>query len=128
MIGIKQPYLRLSLAGTLNIRNDNPQNVIIQFKGSKALELKERANELFKKREFVDAIKIYLQAMQCEGCDNDLKFKILSNVSQCFLNLGLNEDSLFYADEALKLNENDFKSLIRKAKSLAYLREFDESL
>ena len=81
MIGIKQPYLRLNLAGELNIRNDNPENVILKLTGSKALELKNRANEFFLQKKIVDAIKIYLQALDSEGCEGKLKLSILSNLS-----------------------------------------------
>lgn len=115
------------MQGFLNLRNDNAQNIILKRKNSKSLELKEHGNELFKKKEYTEAIKLYQSSLESDGCDQILKGAVLSNLSQSFLNLGLFEDSLYYAEEALKVTENDDRSLVRKAKSLAYLLKFDQS-
>ena len=58
MIGIKQPYLKLSFSGELMLRNDNPKNVLTEserihialLKGATptAINLKEAGNQYFK--------------------------------------------------------------------------------
>ena len=59
--------------------------------------------------------------------DKKLQIVILSNMSQVYINLGLYEDALIYANMALKLDLNHVKSLFRKAKSLAFLFNFYEA-
>ena len=46
----------------------------------------------------------------------------------CYFNLSLYEDSIEYSNKALDIDKNHIKSLLIKAKSLAYLYEFDQAL
>ena len=59
--------------------------------------------------------------------DNTLRIAVLSNMSQCYINLELYEDALEFANMALKVDDSHVKTLYRKAKSLSLLYKFDES-
>ena len=55
-IGVKQPCLKVSLTGMINLRNDNPLNIIIdphnKYHEMSAQDLKAKGNEFFKKQQF----------------------------------------------------------------------------
>ena len=46
----------------------------------------------------------------------------------CYMNLQMYEDALEYCNIALKIDTNHVLSLYSKAKSLAFLFEFDKSI
>lgn len=57
VIGVKNPYLKVSFNGKISLRNDNPENIIFEgevpanqliIKARINLELKNRGNEYFK--------------------------------------------------------------------------------
>ena len=60
-------------------------------------------------------------------CEHGLKVTLQSNIAQCYINLAMFEDALQYSNLALETDPDHSKSLYRKAKSLAYLLEFEES-
>lgn len=63
--------------------------------------------------------------------DNKIKAvisTITSNVAQCCLNLQLFEDALISSNLVLDLDPGHEKSLYRKAKALACLSKFQESI
>lgn len=57
VIGVKNPYLKVSANGKISLRNDNPENIIFEgeipanqlmSKARNHAELKNRGNEYFK--------------------------------------------------------------------------------
>lgn len=127
IIGLKNPYMKVSAAGTINLRNDNPQNIVFkEEKKDDALILKELGNKFFSEKQFVQAIKCYQDAMQ-KTSEDDLKMILFSNTSQNYLELQMYEDALENAEEALKFQKDHRKSLLRKASALAFLYEFEQS-
>ena len=52
----------------------------------------------------------------------------MSNLAQCYINLGLYEDALRYANNALNFDLHHSKTWYRKAKCLAFLSQFGESI
>ena len=56
-----------------------------------------------------------------------MKAKILTNVSQAYINLHMYEDSLDHCNKALKIDPEFTLALFQKAKSLTHLFKFDES-
>jgi hypothetical protein len=70
-IGIKSPYLKMANADNLNLRVDNPMNVIFELKSvqplkitENALEIKNRGNERFKSKEYLQAIEEYSDGIE----------------------------------------------------------------
>ena len=59
--------------------------------------------------------------------DKELEVVILFKMAQCYHNLGLYEDALEYCNVTLSIDQDNVMSLELKAKSLAYLLEFDRS-
>ncbi len=53
---------------------------------------------------------------------------VLGNMSQCFLKLNSYSKAIEQAEKALKIDENHYKCLLRKAKSFALLGDFKTSL
>lgn len=60
--------------------------------------------------------------------DDKLQIIILSNIAQCCISQELFEDALEFANKALTVDEGHVKTLFRKAKSLAQLHQYDESI
>ena len=119
--------MKVSAAGTINLRNDNPQNIVFkEEKRNDAVILKELGNKFFSEKNFVQAIKCYQDAMQ-KTSEDDLKMILFSNTSQNYLELQMYEDALENAEEALKFQKDHRKSLLRKASALAFLYEFEQS-
>ena len=69
-IGIKQPYLKLSLGGNLALRNDNKENIILEYpeKQNKkelieekwsCLEYKKRGNWFCKQEQYQKALNSF---------------------------------------------------------------------
>ena len=75
----------------------------------------------------VSALKYYQQAL-AQTKDKQLKLALLSNSIQCYINLEMYEDALMYANLALSVDSEHEKSLFRKAVSLAFLFDFDQSI
>ena len=59
----------------------------------------------------------------------DMKLRILidANIAQCYINLGMFDDSLEVCNKALEIDCNNGALLYRKAISLAYLLDFLQS-
>ena len=126
-IGLKNPYMKISNAGTINLRNDNPQNIVFkEEKKDDALILKELGNKLFSEKKFVQAIKAYQDAMK-KTSEDKLRLILFSNTSLSYLELEMYEDALENAEEALKIQKDHRKSLYRKATAHAFLFEFEQS-
>ena len=53
---------------------------------------------------------------------------LLQNIAVCYINLELFEDSLEFANKALDLGTNNFKSIFLKSKALTGLHEFSDAL
>ena len=140
---IKNPYLTVSLSGMLHLRNDNPENIMYadgsvgkgnqkktnqqKWKMINSGVLKDRGNGFFKKGEYEQAIKYFVSALE-QLEDEKQRIVILSNMAQCYINLGLFEDALKLCNIALKLNPDHPKTLYRKGRCLAYLFEFQQSI
>lgn len=81
-----------------------------------ALEIKEKANLLFKEHEFESAIESYLQA--AEIADDELKAICYGNISLCYFNLDEFEKSLEFTDKALEIKTDYAKVRERKIRVL----------
>ena len=87
-IGVKNPYLKVTQAGTINLRNDNPCNVVFQEKKKKVDPnlLKDLGNKFFQMGKFVQAIKAYQDAME-NTSDPHLRMILYSNTAQICIEL-----------------------------------------
>ena len=82
-------------------------------------EYQSGLNLINEKRRFIK--NRYLNVVESE-------LTLFSNMSICYMKMLKYEDSLEYCNKALEIDEEHEKSLFRKAKCLAYLYRFDESI
>ena len=91
------------------------------------MKLKREGDKHFIDLLYFKALDCYLKAL--EGfIDPDLKACMLGNTGQCYLLLELFEDAIEYADMALRIDKDNKKYIYTKAKALAGLFEFEESM
>eukprot|EP00761_Pharyngomonas_kirbyi_P012836 gb/GECH01012863.1/.p1 GENE.gb/GECH01012863.1/~~gb/GECH01012863.1/.p1 ORF type:complete len:568 (+),score=202.42 gb/GECH01012863.1/:1-1704(+) len=90
----------------------------------KAVEAKNRGNELFKQGKFPEAVKEYTEAIR-----RDPKYHIpYSNRSAAYMKLGEYPLALKDADKCLELDENFVKAYIRKGHCHFFLKEYHKAL
>lgn len=83
--GVKQPYKKLSLNGYVSLRNDHPENLIMQNWTKSVAELKQEGNDLFKNNQNLQAVYSYRNAVleleKHKFVDKTIKIAILSNMA-----------------------------------------------
>ena len=52
-----------------------------------ALETKEKANDFFKAKKYIEAIELYKLALEQASCDDNLQATIYKNLSLSYFNL-----------------------------------------
>merc|ERR1712194_58356 len=86
---------------------------------------KELGNVAFAKKEYAQALDYYSGAL-CG--DVPEKFKIYSNRSACFFQLGKYTDSLLEATKAIKENRNWSKGYFRAGRAALEMEYYEEAL
>lgn len=93
-------------------------------------ELKEKGNQLFKEKNYNDAIAAYLDAADLVGEVAHLAplfFACKLNAAQAFLNLTNYPDAIVHCNEVLKRDPNNVKGLYRRAVARNHLGLCDEA-
>lgn len=136
VLGVKNPYLKVSFNGKISLRNDNPENIIFEGEvpanqlNSQArvnLELKNRGNEYFKLNLFENALNCYKDAL-INIEDQTLEIAILGNSAACNLSLELYEEAVEACNKILQYQPQHLKALYRKAKAYLGLFEYEKSI
>ncbi|XP_042514940.1 ankyrin-1 [Macadamia integrifolia] len=89
----------------------------------KALEAKSRADDAFRRQDYLMAVDAYTQAIDLDPTDATL----LSNRSLCWIRLGQAEHALADAKACRVLRPNWSKSCYREGAALRLLQRFDEA-
>ncbi|KAI2801820.1 cytochrome c oxidase subunit 1 [Blomia tropicalis] len=112
-----------------SISNQIVNNVNDEENRSKAITLKEEGNKHFKDGNFNDAIESYLRSLEvCPSDDLSTRVILYSNLAAAKDHLESNEEAINYCNEALSINGNHTKALIRRAQIYRKCDKLDESL
>lgn len=98
---------------------------------SKAEILKTQGNEEFKAGQGEQAIKTYTSAIEaCSTSEKDLAIKVdcYANRAACYRQLYQDQEVVRDTTEALKINPNHVKSLIRRAQGYEQMEKYQEAL
>lgn len=133
----KEALPQLEKAAKLKPDNMSFSNAVAQCKAhhmkgmSPAEIVKMEANELFKCGKIDEAIVKYTQALAaCRNNDKDklVKADIYANRAACHRQLYMSKKVVHDCTEALKLNPNHVKALIRRGQAQESLEKFKEAL
>mmetsp|Transcript_16386 Transcript_16386/g.29987 ORF Transcript_16386/g.29987 Transcript_16386/m.29987 type:complete len:260 (+) Transcript_16386:480-1259(+) len=96
-----------------------------------ALALKDRGNELFKNRAYIEAVEFYSDAL--DNCPDEEEHNksaavFLSNRAACLLHLGRLDEVVEDCTEALELSPEYVKPLLRRAQALEQQDDMDGAL
>jgi len=91
--------------------------------------LKEQGNEFFKDHKPEQAIECYTKALNlCKETDTELKAALYNNRAACWVQLYGHNEIVKDCTEALKLQPNNVKALIRRGLAYEALERFEKGL
>ena len=136
---IKEPFYKEYLDGKIGIRVDNPNNVIL-FKNKVEAqnyitqelgnidEYLKIGDEYFEKKEYYDAIDIYLCCSELNYNDLNIKSIIYKKLINSYLKINANILALKYCDDYLLLYDRTNRDIIGyKIKALINCKKFEEA-
>lgn len=88
-----------------------------------AMQLKDKGNELFKSKDFENALKFYHWALELK---NDPIF--YSNISACYVSLNEMDKVVEYCTKALDLKPDYSKVILRRAVAYEKLNRYDDAM
>ncbi|CAD5124204.1 DgyrCDS12504 [Dimorphilus gyrociliatus] len=92
----------------------------------RCVQLKEEGNDLFKKEQYKEAVKLYTKVIEDEN-GVEQKLACFKNRAACYLKLDKYEKAVKDCNEALKLQGNDAKALFRRCQSYLALEKYEDS-
>ena len=92
-----------------------------------ALQLKENGNECFARKEYVEAVEYYTQALQLDCGRSDVDETCHANRAACHLELQNYGKALYDCSRALRINEKNVKALYRSARACVAVERLDEA-
>ena len=139
LLGIKEPYYKISNSGRLALRVDYPDNVVVALGGwdaiqvpdvSSALGFKARGNHFFAKHDYTAAAGAYSQALDVGDANAELEVVLRSNRAETHLRLGRHREAKLDAQGAIDAGASGAglaKALLRLAKALDALGEHERA-
>jgi len=121
----------------VNIKKDEEEEeeieVLTEEERSKRIDdtntFKAEGNRLFKSNEYELSVEQYKKALeQCPKDSKELLVILYSNIAAATDHLGTHEDAIEYCNQALKLNPQHIKALLRRAQLHRKCDKLDESL
>ncbi|KAE8891837.1 hypothetical protein PF005_g11892 [Phytophthora fragariae] len=82
-----------------------------EHKARAAERLKQKGNRFYKKKQYEDAIKSYMEALLA----SPFNVAVLANIAQCFLRLEQLDDCVEFCTRTLYVDKNHVKALSRRA-------------
>eukprot|EP01091_Cochliopodium_minus_P008851 TRINITY_DN2078_c0_g1_i1.p1 TRINITY_DN2078_c0_g1~~TRINITY_DN2078_c0_g1_i1.p1 ORF type:complete len:481 (-),score=61.51 TRINITY_DN2078_c0_g1_i1:514-1956(-) len=93
----------------------------LPYNETKILNLKDKGNSYFHKKEYAKALKIYEESLKLAG-NSPLASILVSNKSACLHQMGEYKANIVFLDKYLPLDPHYTKLFFRKAQSLEALR------
>ncbi|KAK1931805.1 Sperm-associated antigen 1 [Phytophthora citrophthora] len=92
-------------------------------KANTAERLKLKGNRFYKKKQYDEAIKIYMEALTA----SPFSVAILANLAQCYLRLDLLDGCIEFCTRTLYVDDNHVKALSRRATAFHRQKKFKEA-
>ena len=99
----------------------------MDFDRLKPWELKAKGDDFRKEGRLADAIDAYIKGWDDDHLNISLRSEMSYNVAQCYFKLRMYEESLDWAEWALRNGGNNDRYLRCIGESMAYLRQFAEA-
>jgi len=104
---------------------------LVEKNGVRANELKEEGNNLFKRKQYLEAIDVYTEALEYAPETETFKANkaiFLNNRAACLLHLDRTEDALDDCSDAIELDPRYIKAYMRRAKIYEEMDQLDDAL
>ncbi|BES89410.1 DnaJ domain [Nesidiocoris tenuis] len=112
----------------LKLAPDHPKALEIYKKAKALKQKKEEGNEAYKADKLLDALRLYSEALDIDPKNTSTNAKLYFNRATVYAKMNKLEESIVNCSEALKLDPNYLKALLRKAKSHMDLAQFEEAV
>jgi len=109
-------------------RNSENQKFIKIMETLRVIEPeKEKANELFKKGDYANALEAYTKLLEIDPDNKNFNSTILANRALCLQKLGKFMEALADVNKSIALNENYTKAYTRRGNIQFDLKNYDEA-
>lgn len=112
----------------LTLDPDHKKAKLMRMKSKGLKDKKEKGNELFKAGKYREAHQIYSEALEIDPLNKEINSKLFYNRALVDTKLGNIRDAIKDCTEALKINDQYAKALIKRARCHYDLENFEESV
>lgn len=112
----------------LRLAPDHAKALAIYKKAKSLKKKKEEGNAAYKKEQYQEAYKLYSEALAIDPQNIIANAKLHFNKAIVAAKLGRLNESVIECTEALKLDENYLKALLRRAASYMELEEYEKAV
>lgn len=112
----------------LTLDPDHKKAKLMRTKSKSLKEKKEKGNEMFKTGKFREAHQIYTEALDIDALNKDINSKLYYNRALVNTKLGNIREAVKDCTEALKINEQYTKALIKRARCYYDLENFEDAV
>lgn len=113
---------------TLTLDPDHKKAKLMRTKSKSLKDKKEKGNELFKTGKYREAQETYTEALQIDPLNKDINSKLYYNRALVNTKLGNIREAIKDCNDALKINEQYVKALLKRAKCHYDLESFEDSV
>lgn len=113
---------------TLQLDPDHKKAKTMRTKAKNLKERKEQGNELFKSGKYREANTIYSEALQVDTLNTEVNSKLHYNRALVNTKLGNLSEAIADCTDALKMNQNYLKALLKRAKCYYDVENYEESV
>jgi DnaJ family protein C protein 7 len=112
----------------LTLDPDHKKAKAMRVKSKSLKDKKEKGNEFFKTGKFREALQIYTEALEIDPLNKDINSKLYYNRALVDTKLGNIRDAVKDCTDALKINGQYTKALIKRARCQYDLENYEEAV